>query len=77
MWHLKMTNDAPERVEVGTFESITAAARRIRELEGSQTNGVRLEFYVETDCGTDADALSVFHHTGKRTLYSIRRSRTN
>jgi hypothetical protein len=34
MWQLKMTSAAKEWIEVGTFDTVTAAARRIRELEG-------------------------------------------
>jgi hypothetical protein len=77
MWQLKMTNTAKEWVEVGTFETVTAAARRIRELEGRPTGGIFLEMYVEIDFGADEDAFSVLHHTGRRALYGIRRSRAN
>jgi hypothetical protein len=73
MWQLKMTNAAKEWVDVGTFDTVTAAARRIRELEDYQVTGVFLEFHVDTVLGTDEEALSVFHHTGKRALYGIRR----
>jgi hypothetical protein len=35
MWQLKITNPAKEWVDVGDFETVTAAAGRIRcELEG-------------------------------------------
>jgi hypothetical protein len=34
MWQLAMTNAAKEWVVVGRFDSVTDAARRIRELEG-------------------------------------------
>jgi hypothetical protein len=43
MWQLKMTNAAKEWIEVATFDTVTAAARRIRELEGYPTTGVFLE----------------------------------
>ncbi|HTV30489.1 MAG TPA: hypothetical protein VMF32_22280 [Xanthobacteraceae bacterium] len=77
MWQLKMTNAAKEWTEVGTFETLSAAARRIRELEDRAANGLFLEFYVDTDLATDEEALSIFHYTGKRALYGIRRSRPN
>jgi hypothetical protein len=78
MWQLKMTNAAKEWVEVGTFDTVTEATRRIRELEDSDANGLFLEFYVETGhYGTDDEALRVFHYTGKRALYGIRRSKPN
>jgi hypothetical protein len=73
MWQLSMTNAAKEWTSVGTFDSVTAAARRIRELEGRQSGGIFLELHVEIDFGTDEDAFSVLHHTGRRALYGIRR----
>ena len=39
-----MTNTAKEWVVVGTFESVMAAARRIRELEGNQAHGLFSKF---------------------------------
>ena len=77
MWQLKMTNAAKEWVEVGTFDTVSAAARRIREIEGRPSGGIFLEMYVEINFGTDEDAFSVLHHTGRRGLYGIRRSRAN
>jgi hypothetical protein len=73
MWKLKMTNGAKEWVEVGDFDTVTAAARRIREFEGRSDGGIFLEMHVEIDCGTDEEAFSVLHHTGRRALYGIRR----
>ena len=77
MWQLKMTNAAQEWVEVGTFDTVSTAARRIREIEGRPSGGIFLEMYVEIDSGTDEEAFSVLHHTGSRGLYEIRRSRAN
>jgi hypothetical protein len=74
MWQLSMTNAAKEWTSVGTFETVTAAARRIRELEGRTSGGVFLELHVEIDFGTDEEAFSTLHHTGQRALYGIRRS---
>jgi hypothetical protein len=73
MWQLKMTNAAKEWVQVGTFENVTAAAGRIRELEDYPTTGVFFEIHVDTLHGTDEEAFSVLHHTGRRALYGIRR----
>ncbi|TWB09329.1 hypothetical protein FBZ89_14213 [Nitrospirillum amazonense] len=73
MWQLSTTNAAREWVEIGRFDTVTAAARRIRELEEYPTAGVFFELYVDTELGTDDDAFSVLHHTGKRGLYGIRR----
>ena len=63
---------------VGTFATVTEAARRIRDLEASDAPGLFLEFYVETEhYGTDEEAFRVFHYTGKRALYGIKRCRAN
>jgi hypothetical protein len=78
MWQLKMINTAKEWIDVGTFETVTAAARRITELEDNPANGIFLEFYVDTtEFGTDEEAFRVLHYTGRRALYGIRRSRAN
>jgi hypothetical protein len=78
MWQLKMTNAAKEWIEVGAFETVTAAARRITELEDNPVNGIFLEFYVDTTpLGTDEEAFRVLHYTGRRAHYGIRRSRPN
>ncbi len=73
MWQLSMTNAGKEWIEVGRFETVTAAARRIRQLEEYPNSGVFLEMHVDTTCGTDEEAFSVFHHTGRKALYGIRR----
>ena len=78
MWQLRMTNAAKEWVEIDTFDTVTEAARRIVQLEGVPKAGLFLEFYVETnEYGTDEEAFRVFHYTGKRALYGIKRSRAN
>ncbi len=68
-----MTNAAKEWITVGVFATVTAAARHIRELENYPTTVVFLNLHVDTALGTDEDAISVFHHTGRHALYSIRR----
>jgi hypothetical protein len=73
MRQLKMTNAAKEWIDVGTFDTVTDAARRIREIEGRASGGIFLEMHVEIDFGTDDEAFSVLHHTGMRALYGIRR----
>ena len=80
MWQLAMkTPTDKDWTPVGTFDTVTAAARRIRELEGNPARGgLFLDFFVETgEWGTDDEAFRVFHHTGKRALYGIKRSRPN
>jgi hypothetical protein len=73
MWQLKMTNPAKEWIEVGSFDTVTEAARRIREIEGRPDGGIFLEMFVEIDFGTDEEAFGVLHHTGRLALYGIRR----
>ena len=73
MWLLKMTNAAREWTEVGTFESVAAAARRICELEDRPPEGIFLEIYVNPILDDDTEAFRVLHHTGRRALYGIRR----
>ncbi|KAA5609574.1 hypothetical protein [Rhodovastum atsumiense] len=67
-----MTNAACEWVEAGTFESVTAAARRIREIEGISGN-LFLQMLIEPDFGTDAEAFAHLEYTGKQALYVIKR----
>jgi hypothetical protein len=73
MWQLKMTNAAKEWTDVGNFETVTEAARRIRELEGRPDGGIFLEMFVEIDFGTDDDAFSCLQYSGRKALYGIRR----
>jgi hypothetical protein len=79
MWQLTMQTPADKDfMPVGTFATVTEAARRIAELEGTPKNGLFLKFYVETnEFGTDDEAFRVFHYTGKRALYGIKRSWPN
>jgi hypothetical protein len=62
MWQLTMTNTAKEWIEVGTFETVTVAASRIRELEGYPTTGVFFEAHFDTVLGTTRK-LAVFFIT--------------
>ena len=66
MWQLTMKTPADKDwLPVATFATVTEAARRIVELEGMPTNGLFLEFYVETNkFGTDDEAFRVFQYTG-------------
>ena len=73
MWRLMMTNATKDWIEAGHYDTITAAARRIREIEGYQVTGVFLEMSVGTVHGTDEEALGYFEHTGRNALYVIKR----
>ena len=79
MWQLSMKTPADKDwVIVGTFATVTEAARRIVALDGIPKHGLFLEFFVETsELGTDDEAFRVFHYTGKRVLYGIKRGRPN
>jgi hypothetical protein len=52
---------------------MTAAARRIRELEDYPVTGVFLQMYVGTEFGTDEASFGHLEHTGKRALYVVKR----
>jgi hypothetical protein len=77
MWQLIMTNAAKEWVDVGNFETVTAAAGRIRELEGYPVTGVFFTVYVDTVHGTDEEAFEHLHHDGRLALYGVKRRRAN
>jgi hypothetical protein len=68
-----MTNTACEWVADGSYETVTAATRRIREIEGRATGGIFLSMFVEIDFGGDDEVLGRFEYTGKHTLYVIKR----
>ncbi|WP_158920947.1 hypothetical protein [Acidisphaera sp. S103] len=68
-----MTNAAKEWTEAGSFDTVTAAARRIREIEGRAEGGIFLSIYVEIDFGSDDEAFGHLEYTGKRALYVIKR----
>jgi len=76
MWQLMMTNTAKEWVEAGSFWTVTAAAHRIREIEGRATGGIFLRMLVEIDYGSDDEAFGHLEHKGQAALYVIKR-RTN
>lgn len=73
MWQLMMTNAAREWVAAGVFETMTAAARRIRELEDYPVTGVFLEIYADTELGTDEESFGHLEHKGRRALYVVKR----
>ena len=73
MWRLKMTNPAREWIDAGDFETVTAAAQRIREIEAYPVTGVFLQMYVDTALGSDEESFSHLEHTGKRALCVVQR----
>ena len=73
MWQLNMTNAAGDWIEAGRFDSVTAAAGGIRELEGYPVTGIFLLVHVDTANGTDAEALGHLEHTGRKARYVVKR----
>lgn len=77
MWKLMMTNPGKEWVEAGSFETMTAAARRIRQIEEYDNPFFFLRVGVYTDDLDDAEALGHLEHDGKKALYVIKRQKMN
>jgi hypothetical protein len=71
MWKLMMTNPGKEWVEAGSFETMTAAAKRIHN------PFFFLRVGVYTDDLDDAEALGHLEHDGKKALYVIQRQKMN
>jgi hypothetical protein len=54
-WHLHMT-ERGSWVPEGTYDSVTAAARRIIEIERYDHKGIFFDIFIETHpCVTEAD----------------------
>jgi len=71
MWQLKMTNAAKEWVDAGSFETMTAAAKCIRQIEEYDNPFFFLRVGVYTYDLDDAEALGHLEHDGKKALYVI------
>ena len=72
MSQLRVTNPAKEWTDAGTFETVTAATRRICELE-DHSGGIFLEMFIDPVFDSDEEAFSVLHYTGRRALYGSKR----
>ena len=68
-----MTNAASEWTDAGNFESITAATRRIREIEGYPVTGIFFDIYVDTVGGTDEESFGHLEPKGRQALYVVKR----
>ncbi len=77
MWRLMTTTRGKEWTEVGIFETMTAAARRIRQIEDYDNPFFFLRVGVYTDDLDDAEALRHFEHDGKKAFYVIKRQKMN
>jgi hypothetical protein len=69
MWHLWMADKDKQRITVGRFETVTAAAQKIIELENYPVSGVFFDILIETGvgAGSQREAFGHLEHTGKRT----------
>ena len=76
MWHLHMTNNRNEWVHDGDFETVTAAARRIRETEAYPVTGLFFEIQVDTAHDSDKDSFGHREPIGRRAAYVVK-SRMN
>ena len=77
MWHLKMAERGGASITVGSFETVTAATKKLMELEGYTNYGMFFEIYIETGPGAHSE-FEAFGHlelTGKNTgrCYLIKR----
>jgi len=72
-----MADHGGASVTVGSFETVTAATRRLVELEGYTSYGVFFEIYIETGPGSHSkdEASGHLEHTGRNTkrCYVIKR----
>ena len=77
MRRLKTADRGEPRTDLGRFESPTAAARRIIELEEYLITGVFFEMLIETKGGSDEEAFDHLEHTDRNTerCYVIKRHR--
>jgi hypothetical protein len=73
MWQLMMTNRKKEWVEAGSFDTVTEAARRIREIEDRSSGGVFLRMLVEIDFGSDEEAFGHLECKGEVASYVVKR----
>jgi hypothetical protein len=76
MWHLAMAESGGSWVTVGSFENVTAAARKIIEIENYPVTGVVFEILIGTEAYENEDeAFSHLEHTATRSnrCYVVKR----
>lgn len=74
MWELHMIEKGRQSWQkIDHFDSVTAAARRIIQIEGYQVTGLHLEMHVDTAHESDAETFRHLEHTGRLALYAVRR----
>jgi hypothetical protein len=67
MWQLKTADRGEPWTEVGSFDSVAAAARKIIELEEYPVSAVFFELLIETRAGREEEAFEHLEHTGRNT----------
>ena len=75
MWQLKMTKPDSTWIDIDSFETLAAAAKRIIEIEGYPVPGLFLELYVDIFDGSDTETFAFGHleHTGRKAAYVVKR----
>jgi hypothetical protein len=75
MWQLKTADRGEPWTEVGRFDSVAEAARKIIELEEYSVTAVLFELLIDTKAGSDNEPFSYLEHTGRRTerCYVVKR----
>jgi hypothetical protein len=67
MWQLKTAERGEPWTHVGTYDTVTAAARRIIELEGYPVSAIFFELLIETKTDDEQEAFAHLEHTGRNT----------
>jgi hypothetical protein len=77
MWQLKTADRGEPWTDLGQFDSVTAAARKIIDLEEYPVTAVFFELLIETKAGNEEAAFDYLEHTGRKTerCYVVKRVR--
>ena len=77
MWQLKTADRGEPWTDLGQFESVTAATRKIIELEEYSVTAVFFELLIETKADNEEAAFDYLEHTGRTTerRYVVKRVR--
>jgi 16S rRNA G966 N2-methylase RsmD len=73
MWKLRMRGEkVREWTELGSFESISHAARRVLELEDNRHGSLFFRVYVDPPFGkSDAEVLSRLEYQSEKAFYVL------
>jgi len=72
-WQIYRTGDEGELVPSGTTGTLSAAARRIIEMEAAGAEGITFQIHVDTCFRTDQQAFDHLEYKGKHAFYVVRR----